>query len=221
MASKASLRWQITLLGVSLVILTVTSLLAVSIWKSVTAHRQQIDQRITSAENVLIEYLKAKEDLLLTASKVLTADFGFKQAVATRDRATISSVLENHSSRINASLMILSDLNGKVISSSNRQLNVDSSIIENLTTEKQNLNKTQLMLLDNKLYQLIVLPVQAPRTIAYSIIGFQIDQAFVNELKRLMAIEVSFLSQDNLIISSLQHPDKAHSKHFKETDNTW
>ena len=221
MASKASLRWQITLLGVSLVILTVTSLLAVSIWKSVTAHRQQIDQRITSAENVLIEYLKAKEDLLLTASKVLTADFGFKQAVATRDRATISSVLENHSSRINASLMILSDLSGKVISSSNRQLNVDSSIIENLTTEKQNLNKTQLMLLDNKLYQLIVLPVQAPRTIAYSIIGFQIDQAFVNELKRLMAIEVSFLSQDNLIISSLQHPDKAHSKHFKETDNTW
>lgn len=220
MASKASLRQQITLLGVSLVILTVASLLAVFIWKSIATHSEQIDQRITSAENVLIEYLKAKEELLFTASKVLTADFGFKQAVATRDKATISSVLENHSSRINASLMILSDLNGKIISSSNRQINVDSAIIESLTT-KDNLNKTQLMLLDNKLYQLIILPVQAPRTIAYSIIGFQIDQAFVNELKRLMAIEVSFLYQDELIISTLQHPDSAHSKHFKETDNSW
>ena len=221
MASKASLRQQITLLGVSLVILTVTSLLAVFIWKSISAHSEQIDQRTTSAENVLIEYLKAKEELLFTASKVLTADFGFKQAVATRDKATISSVLENHSSRINASLMILSDLNGSIISSSNRQINLDSTIIENLTTTKQNLNKTQLMLLDNKLYQLIILPVQAPRTIAYSIIGFQIDQAFVNELKRLMAIEVSFLYQDELIISTLQHPDSAHSKHFKETDKSW
>lgn len=221
MASKASLRWQITLLGVSLVILTVTCLLAVSIWKSITAHNAQIDQKITSAENVLIEYLKAKEDLLLTASKVLTADFGFKQAVATRDKATIASVLQNHSSRINASLMILSDLNGKIISSSHRQLNVDSAIIENLTATKQNINKTQLMLLDNQLYQLIVLPVQAPRTIAYSIIGFQIDQAFVNELKRLMAIEVSFLYQDQLIISTLQHADSIHSQHFKAASKAW
>lgn len=221
MASKASLRWQITLLGVSLVILTVSCLLGVSIWKSITAHNEQITQRIISAENVLIEYLKTKEDLLLTASKVLTADFGFKQAVATRDKATISSVLENHSSRINASLMILSDLNGKIISSSNLQLNIDSTIIENLTTTQKSLNKTQLMLLDDKLYQLIVLPVKAPRTIAYSIIGFQIDQAFVNELKRLMAIEVSFLYQDNLIISTLHHTNSAQGKHFQEFENSW
>ncbi|MGK2232117.1 MAG: HAMP domain-containing protein [Colwellia sp.] len=94
-------------------------------------------------------------------------------------------------------------------------------MVENLTTNQQNLNKTQLILLDGKLYQLIILPVQAPRTIAYAIIGFQIDQAFVNELKRLMAIEVSFLYQEQLIISTLKHPDSAHSKHFKETDKSW
>ena len=117
--------------------------------------------------------------------------------------------------------MILSDLNGSIISSSNRQINFDSTVVENLTTNQQNLNKTQLILLDGKLYQLIILPVQAPRTIAYAIIGFQIDQAFVNELKRLMAIEVSFLYQEQLIISTLKHPDSAHSKHFKETDKSW
>ena len=221
MASNSSLRRQITLLGVSLVILTVTCLLAVSIWKSITSHSQQIDQRITSAQNVLIEYLKAKEELLLTASKVLTADFGFKQAVATRDKGTIASVLDNHSSRINASLMILSDLNGNIISSNNNQLTFDPAFTEKLITGKQNLNKTQLMLLAGNLYQLIVLPVDAPRTIAYSIIGFQIDQAFVNELKRLMAIEVSFFSQDNLIISTLQYTNTSHSDHFIKTDKSW
>ena len=120
MVSKLSLRRQVTLLGVALVILTVSSLLAVSLWKTITLHNQQIEQKIIAAENVLIEYLKAKEELLLTASKVLTADFGFKQAVASRDKGTIASALENHGSRINASLMVLSDLNGEIISSNNK-----------------------------------------------------------------------------------------------------
>ena len=221
MASKLSLRRQVTLLGVSLVILTVISLLAVSLWKTITSHNQQIEQRIISAENVLIEYLKAKEDLLLTASKVLTADFGFKQAVASRDKGTIASVLENHGSRINASLMILSDLNGEIISSNNNKLAFDSALTQNLSAIKRNLNKTQLILLDGNLYQLIVLPVNAPRTIAYSVIGFQIDQSFVNELKRLMTVEISFFIHDDLIISTLEHTNDIHSKHFNKMDNSW
>lgn len=218
MASKLSLRRQITLLGVSLVVLTVASLLAVSIWKSITSHNQQIDQQMISAENVLIEYVKAKEELLLTASKVLTADFGFKQAVASRDKGTIASVLKNHSSRINASLMMLSDLNGKIISTSNNQLTDDAALTERLITIKQNLNKAQLMLLDGNLYQLIVLPVNAPRTIAYAVIGFQIDQTFVNELKRLMAVDVSFFYNDAIIITTLP---KASRDHFNKTDKAW
>tara|TARA_R110000744_G_scaffold58383_2_gene121786 strand:- start:758 stop:1003 length:246 start_codon:yes stop_codon:yes gene_type:complete len=74
--------------------------------------------------------------------------------------------------------MILSDLNGDIVSSSNNQLTFESAFSKNLIIAKQNLNKTQLMLLGGNLYQLIVLPVEAARTIAYSVIGFQIDQAF-------------------------------------------
>ena len=221
MVSKLSLRRQVTLLGVALVILTVSSLLAVSLWKTITLHHQQIEQKIIAAENVLIEYLKAKEELLLTASKVLTADFGFKQAVASRDKGTIASALENHGSRINASLMVLSDLNGEIISSNNNKLAFDSSLTVNLSTIQFNLNKTQLILIDGNLYQLIVLPVNAPRAIAYSMIGFQIDQAFVNELKRLMAVEVSFFYNDALIITTLAQDNDLRSEHFNKIDNSW
>ena len=221
MTSKLTLRRQVTLLGVSLVILTVASLLSVSLWKTISSHNQQINQQIISAENVLIEYLKAKEELLITASKVLTADFGFKQAVASRDKGTIASVLENHGSRINASLMVLSDLNGQIISSNNNKFAFDSVLTQNLNTIKLNLDSTQLMLIDGQLYQLIVLPVNAPRTIAYSVIGFQIDQSFVNELKRLMTVEVSFFYNDSLIISTLQQVKGVQSDIFNQTDDSW
>jgi|TARA_B110000211_G_scaffold57092_1_gene63713 diguanylate cyclase (GGDEF)-like protein len=221
MAGKVSLRQQVTLLAVSLVILTVACLLAVSLWKTITSHHQQVDQQIVSAENVLIEYLQAKEALLLTASKVLTADFGFKQAVASRDNGTIASVLENHGSRINASLMLLSDLNGNIISSNNDRFSSDSALADSLNALKLNLNKTQLMLIDDNLYQLIVLPVNAPRTIAYSVIGFQIDLDFINELKRLMAVEISFFYKDKLIITSQQYVDVLHSNYFQNVDTFW
>ncbi|MFP5303453.1 GGDEF domain-containing protein, partial [Cobetia sp. SIMBA_158] len=86
-------------------------------WSTSQFQEQKVDQDISVAQNVYKQYLTSKESLLLTAAKVLTADFGFKQAVATRDAGTISSVLYNHSQRIDAQLMLLIDLSGQLISS--------------------------------------------------------------------------------------------------------
>ena len=142
-------------LVVGLVMLTALMIL-INVWTSTSKHAQnQLNGNLKVAQNVFEQVLENRENVLYNSANVLTADFGFKQAVATRDKATISSVLENHSSRINASLMILSDLNGSIISSSNRQINFDSTVVENLTTNQQNLNKTQLILLDGKLLSLI------------------------------------------------------------------
>ncbi|MFD2231315.1 EAL domain-containing protein [Alkalimarinus sediminis] len=203
MTSKLTLYKQITLLCVALVFLTAISLLGVSLWNTVSFNEQQINQRITSAENVLKEYLKAKEDLLVTASKVLTADFGFKQAVATRDKGTIESVLQNQGARINASLMILTDTVGQLISSNDDSLVNSADFTFAVNAIKMSTNKTQLAEVNGSLYQLIALPVKAPRTIAYAIIGFKIDQAFVNELKRLTDVDISFYHNDDMIISTL------------------
>ena len=81
MTSKLTLYKQVTLLCVALVILTAFSLLAVSLWNTVSFNEQHINQRIDSAENVLKEYLKAKEELLITASKVLTQLLSFSYSV--------------------------------------------------------------------------------------------------------------------------------------------
>lgn len=204
MTSKLTLYKQVTLLCVALVVLTAFSLLAVSLWNTVRFNEQQINQRISSAENVLREYLKAKEDLLVTASKVLTADFGFKQAVATQDKGTIESVLQNQGARINASLMVLTDTKGQLISSNDDALVNSSEFTHSLNAIKLSTNKTQLAEVDGGLYQLIVLPVKAPRIIAYAIIGFKIDQSFVNELKRLTAVDVSFYHNETLLISTFE-----------------
>lgn len=221
MTSKLTLYKQVTLLCVALVILTSLSLLAVSLWSAVKFNEQQINLRISNAENVLKEYLSAKEDLLVTASKVLTADFGFKQAVATQDKGTIESVLQNQGARINASLMILADTDGRLISSNDDALFNNRDVTSSVNAIKLSTNKSQLVEVNSELYQLIVLPVKAPRTIAYAVIGFKIDQPFVAELKRLTAVEISFYHNGKRVIDTFEEGLTAEARSLNKTTKAW
>ena len=61
------------------------------------------------------EYMRNRGDQLLTTVNVLVSDYGFKQAVAGGDQATIRSALINHAGRVGATVAALLDLDGAVI----------------------------------------------------------------------------------------------------------
>jgi diguanylate cyclase (GGDEF)-like protein len=179
-------------------------------WSTSDFQEKKVNQDISVAQSVYKQYLKSKESLLLTAARVLTADFGFKQAVATRDAGTISSVLFNHSQRIDADLMLLIDLSGKLISANTNADNFANDLQPLMQALLSTSEQSSFVVLNKELYQVILLPVKAPRTIAYSLVGFKIDDSVANELKSLTNMEVSFVgSADDLVISSLaRRPDQ-------------
>jgi len=198
-----SLKNRITILCVGLVLLTTIVSLFSFWWSTSQFNEKKVTQDINVAENVYKQYLTSKESLLLTAAKVLTADFGFKQAVATRDANTISSVLYNHSQRINADLMLLLDLSGKLVST-NRQQDFDDNSQVLMNELLNNTEQSSFVVLNNELYQVILLPIKAPRTVAYSLVGFKIDDEVASELKNLTGMDVSFIAKnDDLVKSSL------------------
>ena len=115
--AQQSLNQNIFRLVVGLVLIT-TVIILVNVWTSTNNHaQQQLNRDLDVAESVLEEILASREEQLINSSLVLTADFGFKQAVATQDRATIDSVLLNHGERIDADLMALISLEGRNITS--------------------------------------------------------------------------------------------------------
>ena len=197
-----SLRGRIIALCVSLVLLTSLVSLASSWWSTNRFNDQKLREDINVAENVFKQYLSAKESLLLTAAKVLTADFGFKQAVATQDADTISSVLNNHSRRINADLMLLVDLSGQLVSANtefNHRPDEFSALMNELLIDAEQSN---FIVLDQTLYQVILLPVRAPRTVAYSLVGFEINDLVAAELKNLTTMDVSFIGEDDGVVET-------------------
>ncbi|MDT8311902.1 MAG: EAL domain-containing protein [Methylophaga sp.] len=198
-----SLRQQIVLLLVLLVLLTTIAIQVTSWWSANNFNNQQIRQKIDNAITILTEYSQAREALLITASKVLTADFGFKSAVATADKPTLQSMLDNHGNRIDADLMVLINLDGELLAST-RSLQASTQSLNHIETAlRATPDRSQLVVIDSKLYQLILQPVLAPRAIAYTLIGFEIDQAILQKLTGLTTMDLSFLSADRVLLTSL------------------
>ncbi|MDN4501363.1 EAL domain-containing protein [Alteromonadaceae bacterium BrNp21-10] len=205
-----SLRNQIILYCAAIVLVTSTIALASFWWSTTTFNENNIAKSINTAKNVYQQYMAAKENLLVTSAKVLTADFGFKQAVATNDADTITSVLSNHGMRISADLMILTDLNGNLVSSSSNAFTANDNMSSLVNELLEYPVSAKFVLLNNTLYQTILLPVKAPHIIAYTLIGFKINQQVTSELKQLTGIEVSFIIGDEKVVSSSLETQDAH-----------
>lgn len=201
--SNNSIRQQIVLLLVTLVLLTTVVIQVTSWWSARNFNNQQIQQQIQNATNILTEYSRTREELLVTASNVLTADFGFKSAVATADEPTLRSMLENHGRRINADLMLLTTLDGKLIANSD-DFQPDRQLLKKVEIALQAMpNRSQLVELNGRLFQLIMQPVLAPRPIAYTLIGFEIDYEILQKLTDLTMMDLTFLSKDKVLLTSL------------------
>lgn len=200
---RIKLRNKIFLLCAMLVFLTTVLIQANTWWTSSRFNDSQLQQDVLKAKAVMTQYLDAQAQMLVTAARVLTSDFGFIRAVATSDEKTIKSVLENHGERIGAEVMVLTDMSGQPVSSSKDNFSLDNQLSAYAANALIN-NPAQAMFvtLEEKIYQLILLPVKAPHVIAYSILGFEIDEPELSELKLLTGLEISFFQGDSHLLSS-------------------
>ncbi len=189
-------------------LLIITVALTISVFLATKNHiSDQLKRELLVGESVINQRLKTRQQDLFKTASLLTADFGFKQAVATRDKATASSVLNNHGRRINADIMALAHLNGEVYASN---FDWDSSSYDlktlfNKSTESGHV--VQFFTVGKDVYQIVLLPVKAPIPIAYTLIGFKVDNELLASLKNLVILDVTFKTNINsnnpTIISTL------------------
>lgn len=135
---------------------------------------------------------------LLESVRVLTADFGFKSAVATRDTATIATVLENHGARIGADLVVLLDNSGGLMAATRAfEGEMGSRPFPRLHLAAQREGEaTAVGVIDQRIVQLVAVPVRAPAPIAWVMMGFEVDVVLAAEMANLTGLEVSFAGSD-------------------------
>ena len=192
-----SLKSRISVIFLSL-ILVIQVLGSIAIKLSIDKNaRRSVNQQLEVGQRVFLNLLQNNGESLKIGARILAADFGFKAAIASNDNETILSALVNHQSRINADVAIFYPTNqsGLVISENLSENEVSEKIAEVLYKAKNYPQKNNFTIFKNEPYQLVAVPVKAPLTIGWVVMGFKINNSLANTLHKLSNLEVTFISQ--------------------------
>ena len=142
--------------------------------------------------------LEQNSQQLVEATSVLTYDFGFREAIATRDRDTILSALRNHAARIKAGGMAVIGLDGKIVADTLAESDSGKPYPypELMARAHEHGRTSAIRIIDGKVFQVVVVPVLAPLPIAWVSISFVIDNKAAQDLQRLTSSEVTFVRDE-------------------------
>jgi diguanylate cyclase (GGDEF)-like protein len=143
---------------------------------------------------VVDEFLAARGEQLRTSVDVLAADYGLKEAVATRDSITIHSVLENHGKRVDSDLAAILDLDGNVIASTVAAATGPIVDPRALNDSGGRYLRESTTMVDDTAFHVFVTPLRAPVTVAWVVVGFAIGDRLVDRLAGLTGLDVSVVS---------------------------
>ena len=179
------------------------------------AARKSVGAEIVTGAHVFDRFLEQDTERLIQGARLLTADYAFREAVATGDVATVASVLANHGKRIDATLMMLVGLDQRVIADTMDNATGEQFAFADLLAKAESSRQTLAMvLMHGQLYQLVIVPVLAPLPVAWLAAGFRVDDSLAHDLNRLTRLQVSFLTRREgerwrMQASTLSEPDRA------------
>lgn len=169
--------------------------------------RNEISSDLTVGTRIWDRLLQQNAQRLREASIVLAADYGFRSAVTTGDQETIASALENSGERIGASIAALLDPSLRLVSSSQAGGN-DGMVAHVLSdigaTLSKDVDGSRIALVNGGVFQFVMIPVRAPLTVGWVLMGFPISQPLLTDLKRLSGVHVTLLSGKNAAMHDLK-----------------
>ena len=144
--------------------------------------------------------LADREKRLLSNVGILVRDFGLRRAVATGDRPTVESALENHGRRVGASVAVLIGTDGgiRALDPPDTRLETDVESFAALIERARAKGRVSgIGFVDGHPQQLVLVPVKAPQTVGWIGMGFELDVRLASELRDLTGLQVSFWSRSD------------------------
>ncbi|HEY0746214.1 MAG TPA: EAL domain-containing protein [Steroidobacteraceae bacterium] len=154
---------------------------------------REVQRQLDVGALVFSRLLESNRRQLTQAAQAVAADYGFREAVAARDTATLASALENSGGRIGAAMVVLTSLSGKVIAASGTHLTAGApfpilSLQENAAAAD---SAATLMVDKGRIYQVVIVAVRSPLPVAWIAMGFELDDAAARELADITGLAVT------------------------------
>jgi diguanylate cyclase (GGDEF)-like protein len=160
--------------------------------------RQSITDDLHVGVRVLDRVMETRARRLSDSLSLLARDFAFTTGVASDDLPTVVSVLDNHGRRIGADVVALVNLDGIVTADTVGSRMVGrpfpfAAILRAAEEDKEG-HATAIVSFAGRPYQFVIVPVLAPRTIAWVSAGFEIDGKVLDDVAELTSLDVAIWS---------------------------
>jgi diguanylate cyclase (GGDEF)-like protein len=194
-----SFRFRILALVLGLVTVVVVGTIAAVVVKAHAEVERQAASQLQTAAGTAREVLKFRGEQLSSAVEVLTSDFGFKEAVASKDLPTLRSAMDSYRGRIGADVLIVMDSEGHLAASARGTVaEYTLKDLRGLVTEDTDGQMLRFYrLIDGRPYQLVLSPVLAPDAIGWAAMGFALDDKVAADMARLLGVQVSFVARES------------------------
>ena len=195
----ASLQTRIIALFLVLMVTVQAGVFALVNTVGTASARKTVGEELSAGARIFDRLLEQDTQRLIQGARLLSADYAFREAIATGDADTVNSVLSNHGKRIEADLMMLVGVDKHVIADTIGAPTGDAFPFPKLLNEAEGSQQAAAMVsLRGRLYQLVIVPVLAPLPVAWVAVGFAVNDALAHELNRLTQLQVSFLTRDGV-----------------------
>jgi diguanylate cyclase (GGDEF)-like protein len=193
--SGLSFRSKILALLVLLIAATQLSTYAVVQLATDASVRAQLAHDLDVGERVWGRFHQARSRQLLDSLSVLAADFGFKEAVASADAATLESALANHAARMGAHAALLASPDGRLLAAlaPGTAAAQEAALAPLLQDAARDGVASGVVLLGDRPVLLAVVPVRAPVQIAWVAVGSALGQEVAREYQALTGLDASFV----------------------------
>jgi len=184
-----------TRIAVTFLLLLAAVLAAALVAVSATNHgnaEREVQRQLDVGASVFSRLLESNRRQLTQAAQAVASDYGFREAVSSRDTETLVSVLENSGRRIGAAMVVLTSLNGDVIAASGLHVSAGTpfplSSVQGSSTAD---TATSLMVDNGRIYQLVTVSVRSPLPVAWIAVGFELDEKAARELADITGLAVT------------------------------
>ena len=146
----------------------------------------QVGDELTASATVFNRIWAMRSQQLQEAAGLLSRDFGFREAVASKDAATIRSALGNLADRLNADRAFIVGLDGSITAADGKP--VGSGAAKVLTSLEQDADASGVFTIDDASYQAISAPILSPTLTGWVVFANRLDRGEMRSLERLSAI---------------------------------
>ena len=146
---------------------------------------QQVENELRTSGAVFDRLWQQRADELGAAGALLARDFGFREAVATGDEATMQSALDNIRARARVTGAFIVGVDGRVHGLTDPAARADAEQLLGALDDGQ---RGGVALLGGRMRQLVAAPIMSPQLTGWLVLAADIDQTRLNALEQLSAV---------------------------------